>query len=156
MKPGDSANISKPIAISNIIVLCLMAILLLSLIQYPMRYDNPIFSVLSALVFIMILFWKYFLILICGVSIAGVISVLRSQGSSTVSSSFRILREIIFATFGLSLATAAGFISSIGVKSGKPDIDPAVFFSYFNVLFICYLIVRFGIGMLLYIKKAKS
>lgn len=120
-----------------------------------MQYDNPIFRVLSALVFMMVFFWKYFIILICGVSIAGLISVLKSQRNGIVSSWFRIIREIIFLTLGLSLSTAAGFISSIGIKSGKPDINPAVFLSYFNVLFISYLIVRIGIGLLLYVRKAK-
>lgn len=156
MKPENNAVVSKPIFISNVIVFCLMALLLFFLIQYPMQYDNPIFRVLSALVFMMVFFWKYFLILICGVSIAGLISVLKSQKNSTVNSSFKIIREIIFLTFGLSLSTVAGFVFSVGIKSGKPDIDPAIFFPYFTVLFICYLIIRFGIGLLLYIRKAKS
>ena len=155
MKPENKVIISKPIFISNVIMLCLMAILLLFLIQYPMQYDNPIFCVLSALIFMMVFFWKYFIILICGVSIAGLVGVLKSQRNSIISPWFRIMREIIFLTLGLSLSTAAGFIFSIGIKSGKPDINPAVFLSYFNALFISYLTVRIGIGLLLYVRNAK-
>lgn len=153
MKPDNKAIISKPIFVSNVIVLCLMAILLLFLVHYPMQHNNPIFRVLSTLVFVMVLFWQYFLILICGVSIVGLISVLKSQSNSTVSYRFRIAREIIFLTLGLSLSTSAGFISSVGIKSGKPDIIPEVFLAYFNALFIGYLIIRIGISLLMCIRK---
>jgi hypothetical protein len=120
-----------------------------------MRYDNLIFSILSAVIFLIIVFWKIFLILICGISIAGLISVIKNRKNNTDNFALKISREAIFLTFGLSLSTVVGFISSMGVKSGKPDIDPALFFSHFNVLFIGYLIVRFGIGLLLYIRKTK-
>lgn len=155
----DSENrvvISKPVVIFNIIVLCLIALLLLFLMSYPMQCDNPIFRILSAIVFIIIFLWRYFIIFICGVSIASSIGILKAQKNRTISPSFKIIREIIFLTFGLSLSTTAGLVSSMSIKSGKPDIDPTEFFSYFIVLFICYLIVRFGIGLLLYVRKTKS
>ena len=119
MKSENNFITSKPLFIANVIVLCLIVLLLFFLIQYPVRYDNLIFSILSAVIFFIIFFWKIFLILICGISITGLISVIKNRKNNTDNFALKISREAIFLTFGLSLSTAAGFISSMVLSQGS-------------------------------------
>ena len=144
---------TRPIFIANAIVLCLIIILLLVLKLYPIRYSNPLLRVLSSIVFVAIVFWKYFIAFICTVSVLGIISVFKNYKNGIGEFVPWIWNETILITFGLTLSTAVGFFLSMGIQAGKPDIDPNLFFSYFNIVFVGYLITRFGCGLLLYFRK---
>jgi hypothetical protein len=146
---------TKLIFIANAIVLCLIFILLLFLKLYPLRYSNPLLSFFSSIVFVAIVFWKYFIALICAVAVLGLISVFKKHKNGSGNFAFRIWSETILTTFGLALATAVGFFLSMGIQTGKPDLNPDLFFSYFNIVFVGYLITRFGGGLLLYFGKRR-
>lgn len=146
---------TRLIFIANVIVLCLIIILLLFLKLYPVRYSNQFLRVLSSIVFVVIVFWKYFVAFICTVSVLGLISVFKDHKNRIGEFVPWIWNEIILITFGLALSTAVGFFLSMGIQEGKPDIDPDLFFSYFNIIFVGYLITRFGCGLLLYFRKSR-
>lgn len=142
--------------ICNIIVLCLMALVLLFLIRYPMRYEGLLFRVLSAIMFIIVFGWKIFFIFVIGVIGLNLIDVLRYPEKYNHSTIAITKREVIFLSFGLAVSMTIGFIFSTGIRTGKPDIEPAQFFSYFNVILVLFLIARIGVGLLSYIRKKRE
>lgn len=154
MKADNKFIREKAIFIANGVVFCLIIILLLFLKLHTILYSNPLFSVLSVAVFIMIVFWKLFIVLIGIVSILGLVNVVKNK--FTDSPIVRICNETVFTTFGLVLSTAIGFIFSMTVRTGKPDIDPKLFFSYFNIVFILYWVVRLGTVLLVHIRKTRQ
>lgn len=106
--------------------------------------------------FLIIFGWKIFFIFVLGVIGLNLIDILRHREKDSNSSMSITKREIIFLSLGLAISMAIGFIFSTGTRTGKPDIDPALFFSYFNVLFVIFLIARIGIGLLFYIREKKE
>jgi len=74
----------------------------------------------------------------------------------TINPVERILNETIFTNFGLVISIAAGFIFSMTIRTGKPDIDLSLFFLYFNNVVVSYLIIRVGISLLAYVRKVKG
>jgi len=105
----------------------------------------------------MIIFaWKIFFIFVIGVIGLNLMDVLKYAGKYKSGVMSLMKREVIFLSFGLSISMMIGFIFSTGIRTGKPDIEPALFFSYFNVIFVLFLITRIGIGLLLYARKRKG
>lgn len=141
--------IPTPLYIANIIVTCLMAIVLCYFIQYPSQYDNLFYSMLSAVIFAVIFFWKPFLVLILVVSGTGLVYVIRNRDKGIS----RIRSEVILSTFGVAVAMSLGFVLSSTTKSGKPNIEPSTFFPYFSIALLSYIILRVGIGVLVTIRK---
>lgn len=142
--------------VCNIFVLCLMALALLFLIRYPMQGHSILFRALSAIVFIIIFGWKIFFIFVIGIIGLNLMDVLKHAGKYKSGVIPVTKREVIVLSFGLAISMMIGFIFSTGIRTGKPDIEPALFFSYFNVIFILFIITRVGIGLLLYAGKKKG
>ncbi len=142
--------------VCNIFVLCLMALALFFLIRYPMQGHGLLFRALSSVVFIIIFGWKIFFIFVIGVIGLNLMDVLKHAEKYKSSVMSVTKREVIFLSLGLAISMMIGFIFSTGIRTGKPDIEPALFFSYFNVIFVLFLITRIGIGLLLYAGKRRG
>lgn len=132
-------DLPMPVFIGNLIVLCLILLVLCSFLMYLYRWDNLLFRIMAALIFVVIIFWKVFSIIVISIPVVGLLYIIFGKNISKVKS------EVIFTSFGLAVSMCVGFIFSAGVKSGKPDIDPLIFFSYFKLIFIWYLVTRIAI-----------
>jgi len=139
----------KPLFIANVVILFIMIVVLCFFLQYLFRCGSFLHPILLAIIFGVIFFWKLFLALIITVSGVGLVYVAKSkEGEISL-----IKKEIIFTTFGLAVSMCIGFIASAEIRSGKPNIEPSLFFPYFNTIFVLYLITRIGIGLLAIVKK---
>ena len=134
----------------NIFVLCLMALALLFLIRYPMQGQGLLFRALSSVVFIIIFGWKIFFIFVIGTIGLNLMDVLKHADKYKSGVMSVTKREVIFLSLGLAISMMIGFIFSTGIRTGKSDIEPTLFLSYFNVIFVLFLITRVGIGLLLH------
>ena len=124
--------------IGDIVAFCLMVLALFFLIRYPIQGHGLLFRTLSAIVFIIIFGWKIFFIFALGVIGLNLIDVITHAEKYNGSITLVTKREVIFLSFGLAISMAIGFIFSTAIRTGKPDIEPAQFFSYFNVMFTLF------------------
>ena len=142
--------------VGNIIALCLMALALFFLIRYPIQGHSLLFRALSSIVFIIVFGWKIFFIFVLGIIGLNLIDVIKHTEKYNSSIMSVTKREVIFLSLGLAISMAIGFIFSTVIRTGKPDIEPAQFFSYFNIMFALFLIARVGIGLLSYVRKKRG
>jgi len=151
----------KPISkhllfIGDIVTLCLMALTLFFLIRYPIQGHGLLFRMFSAIVFIIIFGWKIFFILVLSIIGLNLIDMIKHAEKYNSSIMSVTKREVIFLSLGLAISMAIGFVFSATIRTGKPDIEPAQFFSYFNVMFTLFLITRVGIGLLSLVRKKRG
>lgn len=156
MKEAENPIKKHLLFIGDIVALCLMMLALFFLIRYPIQGHGLLFRVFSAVVFIIIFGWKIFFILVLGIIGLNLIDVVKHAEKYNSSIASVTKRETIFLSLGLAISMTTGFIFSTVIRTGKSDIEPMQFFSYFNVILMLFLITRIGIGLLSYVRKKRG
>jgi len=152
--------ISMPLFIANIIILLIASITLLEIILFDLHISLAVNGILiramSAVAFIVILFWKIYGVITTVISITSIMAII--TGIKKYSTNFlnKCCSEIVFLTLIINTSLLVAFLNSERIHTGKPDIEPTTFFIWFKTAVLCFLVIRIGLGFLVYYRGKKA
>ena len=119
---------------------------------YPPN-SNILFRIMCAITLAVLLFWKVYLIVTLAITVICLTLVTKQIKEYGYNLFHKIQREVVYLTFAITVSLAIGFPNSMTIKTGKPDVEPNLFFMWFLPSLASLLVIRIGLGILTYYRS---